>query len=379
MRVWRVIDNTNSNGNHTDEQRKSLERLLRLYTSDRESTVVLPTTSVGEQEEIIRDLLKDYGDDLYLVFHTGDGGVMQGINVIAQSDAQPTIVPLHAGSYNIIYARYAGFHGHPLRDLQKVLMSIDTLPRRNLPLLCIEDDQRKKRYGGVFANGSVVRLIDDYENGTRADAGTFRLGVKLGVGILTLNEYHRQLFQKTPMGISMIAAPNHEQGEAFPREYSFNTSFYAILAGMYPYLMNSQFVPFYRKKSPERKGQRNGAICPPQEEEDRYSHVILEDIDLSHPSLSTRLRTVYEMIQGFRHARAIPNRFDGLCERISIHTTEPFPYTLDGERSVPQETSGKATPLAARSVTISTRAFIPCVMLNRANTEELKQRYPLRL
>jgi hypothetical protein len=206
---------------------------------------ILDSAEAQHVRRIVTDSIDDIGPALaslgrrtkLIVIYGGDGTIQQILTDMyrtAGSDdhAAPPIALVGGGTMNLT-ARWCGWHESPEHNFVTIAHAVrtDQLATREVPMLRIEQGDRVE-YGFLFAAGSPIRVLNEYEHGSKSKLAAVQFFARAIATVLS----------KTPLIESTMEQMQAEilvDGEKLPySEWSLTSCAITgcLQIGMHPFL-----------------------------------------------------------------------------------------------------------------------------------------------
>jgi hypothetical protein len=157
---------------------------------------ILDSAEAAEVRRVVTDSIEDIGPALHslskrvklLCIYGGDGTIQKLLNAVFRSlgDEAPPVVLLGGGTMNVT-STWCGWTGSPEKNFRRVIRDYltDKLLTREVPMLSIEQGDRVE-YGFTWGAGTVIRILDAYEHGSKGKLAALVLAGKCIAGAWSL-------------------------------------------------------------------------------------------------------------------------------------------------------------------------------------------------
>lgn len=199
---------------------------------------------VTDDIDDIRPALTSLSKRVKLVCLYGGDGTIQKIltNMFhTRGDEPPPIALIGGGTMNVT-ARWAGWKESPEKNFRRVVGDYlaDKLVTRDVPLLEVRQGSHLE-YGFTFGNGTIIRIVNEYENGGKGKLSAVLVAVKAIAATWT-----RQPIDFLPV-LEQMRAEIIVDGELLPYDryiVSFCNITGDVLVGVHPFTQERQREAF---------------------------------------------------------------------------------------------------------------------------------------
>ncbi len=135
---------------------------------------------VTDSVEDIAPALEALGREAKLIcIYGGDGTIQRVLDRLSPRDKDEAVIALIGGGTMNVTATWCGFDRPPAENFRAVIRAYrnGTLLLREVPLLEVRCGQRLTR-GFIFGMGPIVRILDEYERGTKSRGRGLMIALK---------------------------------------------------------------------------------------------------------------------------------------------------------------------------------------------------------